>query len=276
MVERIATFEERFAKAQATDLVDLSFGYALLQADFPLSHYHNRIAVTGPAAAADVVEAAEEVLGGAGLGHRYVSVEMADVGDVYPDLRADLIAAGYECETTVTMVHVDQGAEGPDRPEHPVASVSLAEVRSAIIRDWLVEMPDADAETLRQLADRTALYERGAELVRLAVYDADGVGGQRSEPEVIASHANLYLAEDEGLAQFENLTTNPDYRGRGYGAALLAEAKRRSVAAGCDVFFLTADLDDWPRQWYERFGFVEVGRTDHFSCRATTGQDPAG
>jgi hypothetical protein len=45
-VERITAFEHHFAQAQATDLVNLSWGFALLQADFPYSHYHNRIVVT--------------------------------------------------------------------------------------------------------------------------------------------------------------------------------------------------------------------------------------
>jgi GNAT superfamily N-acetyltransferase len=258
IVDRIIAFDERFAKAQSTDVVDLGFGYALVQRDFPRSNYHNRVAVTGPVSAAEVMAAADEVFGGAGLSHRYVSVDRGDAGGVDDwvpeEFRADLTEAGYRCETTVTMVH--DGSE-LEPPPPPVREVSLDEVRPAIIRDWRVEMPDGEDETLRQLADRTALYERGAELVRLVVDDDGG--------SVIAAHANLYLDRSDTLAQFENLVTNPDYRRRGYGAALLADAVRRAAEAGCDVLSLTADLDDWPRHWYGRFGFAEVARTDHFS-----------
>jgi hypothetical protein len=112
--ERITAFDHRFARAQATDVVDLPWGFAVLHEEFPLSQYHNRIAVTSAVPAADVLAAAEVVLGGAGL-----------------------------------------------------------------IRDAL----------------------------------------------------------------------------------------RRGRQAGSELSFLTADLDDWPHQWYQRIGYVDAGRTHHFSRR---------
>ena len=39
-IERITAFENRFAQAQATDVVDLSWGFAVLQKEFQLSEYH--------------------------------------------------------------------------------------------------------------------------------------------------------------------------------------------------------------------------------------------
>jgi ribosomal protein S18 acetylase RimI-like enzyme len=68
-------------------------------------------------------------------------------------------------------------------------------------------------------------------------------------------------------AQFENLATHDGFRRRGYGDALIRDAMRRGREAGCDLSFLTADLDDWPRQWYQRLGYVDVGVTHHFSRR---------
>lgn len=65
----------RFAQAQVTEVVDLSWGFAVLQREFPLSLYHNRIAVTSAASAADILATAEEVLGEAGVRRRYVSVD---------------------------------------------------------------------------------------------------------------------------------------------------------------------------------------------------------
>ncbi|MDQ1448638.1 MAG: hypothetical protein QOC79_1609, partial [Actinomycetota bacterium] len=99
-IERITAFENRFAQAQATDVVDLPWGFAVLQKEFPLSEYHNRIAVTSAAPAAEVLATAEEVLGGAHMRHRYVSVDDAS-GEA---LRADLVAAGYEHEIIVTLI----------------------------------------------------------------------------------------------------------------------------------------------------------------------------
>ena len=247
-IERITAFDNRFARAQATDVVDLPWGFAVLHKEFPLSRYHNRIAVTSAATAADVLSAAEEVLGGARLRHRYVSMDDA-AGQA---LSAEFVTAGYEHETIVTMIY--SGPELEPSP-HEVRAVSLDAVRPAIIRDCRVMLPDAGDEQLGQLADRTALYARGAEHTRLAVYVGDE----------IAAHADLYVDRVDGIAQFENLMTHNDFRGRGYGDALIRDALRRGREAGCDLSFLTADADDWPHQWYRRVGYVDAGRTHHFS-----------
>lgn len=249
-IGRITAFDHRFAQAQATDVVDLPWGFAVLQREFPLSEYHNRIAVTSAAPAADVLATAEEVLGGARVRHRYVSVDDA-LGQA---LIADFVAAGYEHETIVTMIYSVPEVE---TAAHEVRAVSLDTLRPAIIRDWRVTLPDATDEHLGQLADRTALYARGAELTRLAVYDGDE----------IAAHADLYVDRMDRIAQFENLVTHKDFRHRGYGDALIRDALRRGREAGSELCFLTAEPDDWPHEWYQRLGYVDAGRTHHFSRR---------
>ncbi len=241
-------FEHRFAKAQATEVIDLSWGFAILQADFPLSHYHNRIVVTSAVSTGDVLAAADEVLGTASLRHRYVCVDDDALGIA---LAADFAAAGYEQATIVSMIH--SGPE-PEPPAHEVQEMSLDALRPAIVRDWRVDMPNARDEVLDQLAGRTALYSRGAEVTLLAVLDGKKV----------AARADLYIDRAEGIAQFESLFTHPDFRGRGYGNSLVREALRRGKQAGCELSFLTADLDDWPHQWYLRHGYVEACRSHHF------------
>ena len=167
-------------------------------------------------------------------------------------LSADFVAAGYQHETIVTMIYsgpaVEPGA-------HEVRAVSLDTLRPAIIRDWRVTLPDATDDHLGQLADRTALYARGADLTLLAVYDGNE----------IAAHAELYVDRVDRLAQFENLVTHKDFRRRGYGHALIRDALRRGREAGTELSFLTAALNDWPREWYQRLGYVDAGRTNHFS-----------
>jgi GNAT superfamily N-acetyltransferase len=115
-------------------------------------------------------------------------------------------------------------------------------LRPAIIRVWRVILPDASEEQLAQLTDRTALSSRGAELVLLAVFENDD----------IAAHAELYLDGSAGVARFEHLATHRDFRGRGYGATLVRDALHRAREAGCDVSLLTADVGDWPLEWYRR------------------------
>ncbi len=246
---RIAKFEHGHAKAQASEVLDLDWGYALLQRGFPQSHYHNRIAVTEPATATEVLTKAEAVLGGAGLRHRYISVHDDLLGQA---LTTELVAAGYEAETIVTMIY--RGSQ-PEDPGHHVQEVSLDRLRPAIIRDWKFDLPDASDDQLGQLADRTSLYERGAEVTLLAVFQG----------EEIVARADLYIDATEQIAQFENLFTHPAYRRRGYGEALVRDALRRGSLAGCQISFLTADFQDWPLNWYIRRGYERVDTSHHFS-----------
>lgn len=248
-LERFTKFEHRFARAQATDVVDLPWGFALLQRDFPASHQHNRIVVTSAASVTEILATTDEILGEAGLKHRYVCVDGDALGQA---LSPDLTAAGFEPETIVSMIHT--GVE-PQQPSHAVRAVSLDTLRPALVRDWRIELPDATDDVLEQLADRTALYPRGAETTLLAVFDGDE----------IAARASLFIDPIEHLAQFENLVTHQDFRGRGYARALVLDAWRRAQQSGCDAIFLTAASSDWPREWYTRLGFVEVGRTHAFT-----------
>jgi GNAT superfamily N-acetyltransferase len=249
-LERIAAFEERFVRAQSTDIVGLPWGFALLNSTYPLSEYHNRLVVTSIAPPADVVRAADELLGGAGLRHRYVS----GVDRLGEALSAGLIAAGYEHQVIETMIY--EGGE-VEPGAHRVHDVSLDILRPSIVRNWRAEIPDASDELLGQLADRTSLAALGAELTLLAVFEGDE----------IAAHAELYIDRSDHIAQIENLVTHECYRGQGYGISLVRDALRRAEAAGCELRFLTADLDDWPRQWYQRLGFVDALDTHHFSSR---------
>jgi GNAT superfamily N-acetyltransferase len=249
-IERIAAFERRFARAQATEFVDLGWGCALLQSDFPLSEYHNRIVVDSAVSPSDVLAAADELLGGAGLRHRYISA----VDGLDDALVPSLVAAGYEHQMVVTMIY-----SGPtiDRGAYGVASVSLDTLRPSIVRNWQAEIPDATDELLGQLAGRTALYSLGADLVLLAVYDGD----------VIAAHVEMYVDSDDHIAQIENLVTHEQFRNRGYGDSLVRDALRRAGEAGSELRVLSADLGDWPRVWYQRLGFVDAIRTHHFVRR---------
>ena len=247
-IERARDFDHRFAKAQATDVVDLRWGYAVLQPDYPQSHSHNRIAITADASAMAVLEATDRILDGAGLEHRYVSADDA-LGE---RLAPDMVSAGYEHERIVTMSYVGTDV-GP--PVHAVHAVSAEVMRPAILRDWRIAIEDASEETYRQLADREELYSLGADITALVVYEG-------SE---IAAHAYLYLDRVDEVAQFENLVTNKHYQGRGYAKALLFDALSRGREAGAELSILTADLDDWVHEWYVRVGYVEIGRTHHFS-----------
>ena len=79
----------------------------------------------------------------------------------------------------------------------------------------------------------------------------------RGGGEVVA-YVDLY--HDGRTAQIEDLATLEEHRGRGYASALVLRALEEARQAGCDLVFLVADAEDWPKLLYGRLGFVELGR----------------
>ena len=61
-------------------------------------------------------------------------------------------------------------------------------------------------------------------------------------------------------AQIEDVGTLGGYRGRGLARAVVLRALAEAGAAGCDLVFLEADEDDWPKELYRRLGFEPIGR----------------
>jgi ribosomal protein S18 acetylase RimI-like enzyme len=74
----------------------------------------------------------------------------------------------------------------------------------------------------------------------------------------VVSYVDLYF--DGRTAQIEDLATLSQHRGRGYASALVLHALQEARRAGCDLVFLVADAQDWPRALYRRLGFDELGR----------------
>ena len=66
---------------------------------------------------------------------------------------------------------------------------------------------------------------------------------------------------DGGTAAVESVMTDVAARGRGYADAVLARIVTLAAEAGCDLVVLEADGGDWPRDWYARRGFRELGST---------------
>jgi predicted GNAT family acetyltransferase len=84
------------------------------------------------------------------------------------------------------------------------------------------------------------------------------------EAGAIVARADLYLDRATGVAQIEDVMTDTGHRKRGLARAVLVDALRRARDAGCDLVFLVADADDWPRQLYARVGYTPVGNTYEF------------
>jgi len=245
---QIATFEEHFAKAQASSVVELPWGYGHFQRDFPQCHSHNRVVVSSAASSESVLAAADELFTDAGLTYRNVTVVDDALGR---NLTPEFNRAGFERETLVLMTSTNRTV---DAPSHTVDAVSYHYMRDAVMLDWRVDLPNASADVHGQLADRMSLYSRGAEVTFLVTHEA-------SE---IAARVELYVDRAHGIAQIESLQTHHDYRGCGHARALVCEARRRAWEAGCAFSFLVADVDDWPHEWYARLGYMAAHRSHNF------------
>jgi GNAT superfamily N-acetyltransferase len=66
---------------------------------------------------------------------------------------------------------------------------------------------------------------------------------------------------DGATAAVESVMTDAEARGRGHADAVLARIVTMAAQAGCDLVLLEAVGDDWPRHWYARRGFREIGAT---------------
>jgi len=86
------------------------------------------------------------------------------------------------------------------------------------------------------------------------------------EDGAVAAGTDLYV--DPPDAQIEDVATEPEFRGRGHGTAVVVTALAAARNAGADFVFLVADAEDWPKEWYAQLGFEPVGQ--YVKLRAPT------
>jgi ribosomal protein S18 acetylase RimI-like enzyme len=83
-----------------------------------------------------------------------------------------------------------------------------------------------------------------------------GFGVPAGRDQTIVAYCRLY--SHDGVGQIENVTTLSAFRRRGFARALVSLALRESLTAN-ELTFLVAEGADWPRHFYARMGFVDVG-----------------
>jgi GNAT superfamily N-acetyltransferase len=139
----------------------------------------------------------------------------------------------------------------PTRGEDNVELVDEQEVHEFWAESWRRDLP-AGPDRERVIADligRERLNHRWVAVTNLVV---------REKGRVVASGQ---LRVDGGTAAVDSVLTDPAARGRGHADAILARALDLAARAGCDLVVLEAAADDWPRHWYARRGFAELGTT---------------
>ncbi|WP_431913089.1 GNAT family N-acetyltransferase [Nonomuraea jabiensis] len=252
---RAVGFQHAFARRRTPREVTVQGGFAVLDERYPGSHDDNKLIVgAGPGpvprtpqeareAAERLLRAADEVL--AEREHRLVCVDDDRLGTA---LAPAFLAAGYEHETNLIMAFRGTTPPAPAAAER----LSAAELLPVLRRDWRHTLPQAPDEVIDGLARRVEGRLRGA--------DAVSFWGVRAPDGEIAARADLY--EHGGVAQIESVFTGADHRGKGHARALMTALLAR--AAEAELIFLVADAADWPKDFYAKLGFEELGRTHAF------------
>ncbi|TMR98582.1 GNAT family N-acetyltransferase [Nonomuraea basaltis] len=246
-----------FARRKAPREIAVPGGFAVLDDRYPSSYDDNKLIVwtcddlgatlessdKAREAAGRLLRAADEVL--AERAHRLVSVDDDRLGTAFADAFA---AAGYGHETNMIMAF--RGEIPHDPP--PAERLGLADLLPALRRDWRRSLPQAPDDVVDLLARRVEARLRGADVVAFR--------GVRAPDGELAARADLYA--HGGVAQIEDVFTGEEHRGKGYSRALMTALL--AEAAGAALIFLVADAGDWPKDFYGRLGFEELGRTHSF------------
>lgn len=221
---------------------------AVFADSLPLVHDQNKAIAERGLAVDDLpalVEAVEDVQSVAALRHHKVAFED----------EAECVAfaewfqrRGWRARPLRLMMH---GGPAPPLdaiggPAREVDPRDLVEPANAFAAE---EPWGRSPEARRQVVAGDALTSMAVAERAFAVADPALGGG-------IVAYCRLY--SHEGVGQIENVTTLAAHRRRGYSRALVSLALHESLAAN-DLTFLVAEGADWPRHFYARMGFVDVG-----------------
>ena len=242
--DRILAFERDLLRRITARTEPFRWGTAYLDERFPLRWDSNLLWVEGSlegVRADELAAEADRILGGAGLSHRNIVLDDAATAD---RLAPRFIALGYGWDRILTMVRRAEPDRASDAPVEEVDVDTFVPIVSGAIRH---ESYATSEEVVDQLAGhRRVLAEAGA---RFFVAHADGVPASRCE---------LYMGD--GVAQVEDVGTLEAFRGRGLARTVVLRAVREARASGCDLVYLHADAEDWPKALYGKLGFEPFAR----------------
>jgi ribosomal protein S18 acetylase RimI-like enzyme len=256
--QRLLEFEISLDEAACDEVVEGDWGRAYLTPSLPLVWDASWLALerTGMAMR-EVAALADEVLGGAGLGHRTVCpLDEEDgrrlVGEVGE-------ASGWTVELVDYMVwREDSGRHAATEVrEGPLAEI--AALRAKLTRESMPEYGgdiDATVPQLLEMDERLGLAGGDRWFVAPAPEPAAACR--------LLAASDLYppgagSKSDAAIGQVEDVATLSRARGQGLAQAVVLAALAASRAAGNEITFLSADAEDWPRLMYEKLGFAKVG-----------------
>jgi uncharacterized protein (DUF952 family)/ribosomal protein S18 acetylase RimI-like enzyme len=233
---RARAFDRSLALRRSPIVRATATGWAARDPRVPASYEHNCLWVDGGVAVAAWVADVEAAL--AGCDHRRVVLDH-EPQEALPD--------GWSLEEERLMVL------GPEVVVRAAGGVDVRRVTSEAMAglwgpSWRRDVAGISDESVADLVRREAFADAHLRVVDLAVVGDDG------DP-----RSSAQLRIDGATAALEAVMTAPDARGQGWSRAVVGDAVRRARADGCDLVWLIARADDWPRDWYARLGFTDVG-----------------
>ena len=235
LAARARAFDRSLALRRSPIVRPTTTGWVALDPRVPASYEHNCLWVDGDVDAERWIADAEEAL--AGCAHRRVVL----------DHEPGALPTGWFVGEERLMVL------GPDvevaRPQGVDVRPVTAEAMFGLWGpSWRRSIKGIGDSAVDDLLRREAFADAHLSVLDLAVVDGDG-----------SPRSSAQLRIDGATAALEAVMTEPDARGRGWSRAVVGDAVARARAAGCDLVWLIAFADDWPRDWYARLGFSDVG-----------------
>ena len=234
---RELAFQLSLHTRRAAEVEDVPGGVAVADREFPSSFDDNRLLLSTPVDAGTVAGTAQRIGRDAGWTRPAATLRWAGAEAV----AQELAGRGWEADELLVMA----------RDTGPVAAGDLAEVvaqeevHPLWERSWRA-LGLGDQE-VAQLVGREFRNDRAVAVSDVVVRE----GGR-----VVAAGQ---LRVDGATAVVDSVLTDPAARGRGHAGAVLARLLALAADAGTDLTVLEARAGDWPRRWYARRGFREVG-----------------
>lgn len=233
---RALAFDWSLMQRRAAIVRVIDGGFAVLDPRVAVSHEHNCVWLAGERSADEIHRIADVLL--AGLRHRRVVLDEPPPQDLGWEVEEDRLMA-------LDLTH-DPAAPAPGAAA--VVPVTTEVVGPFWRQQWRDSLPGVAESDIDQLIAREQLADVHVRVLDLAVLDGSG-----------RPVASAQLRIDGATAALEAVMTGPGHEGKGLARALVHDAMARARGAGCDLILLTAAADDWPRQWYARLGFREIG-----------------
>ncbi len=234
-------------RLRASRLVSESKWFAVFDPEFAVSHDGNQL-IAHEWTDADLEAKVDSLFAETQIRHRAITT----FADIPVTSVLALHAAGYDRTDFVLMAAAPTDLR-PQSRGIQVEALSEPESADFSTATWAVERPGMPSETVADLVARRCRLDLAGTVHRLGIRD--------SSTTVVAACDFVIRGK---VAEVDAVAVSPGSQSHGLGDALLAECIRLAMLHEIETVVLTALAADWPRDWYAKRGFAEVGTEQSF------------